>query len=141
MVKKDFINRKVSLIQDDLVKLAKLEEFSIEELSKDYLKSAALERILERIINRAIDINQHICAELEKEEPPRDYRDTFLKLSSLKIYPDKFAIEISKSVATRNILVHDYDKVDYALVHSSIKDCIKDYTKYIDYILRFLKKK
>jgi len=61
-----------------------------------------------------------------------------LKLAELKVYPEKFAQEISKSVGTRNILIHEYNNVDYDKIYSSISDCLKDYHRYCGYILKFL---
>lgn len=137
------IQRKISLIQDDLGKLAQLSHFSVEEVAADFLKQATVERLLERIISRAIDINEHIVSEFAGLDtiPPKDYRETFLRLAELDIYPKEFAASISKSVGTRNLLVHEYDKVDYEKVYASISDCLKDYHKYIEYLLEFLKDK
>lgn len=136
------VKRKIDFIQDELLNLEKLAKFSFQEITKDFLKQAALERILERVIIRAIDINQHLIAELYKKEvsPPKSYKETFLKLVELKIYPENFARNISKSVGTRNILVHEYNKVDYAQIYSSISDCLKDYHQYCEYILKYLEK-
>lgn len=142
MIRKDFIQRKISLIQDDLAKLSKLADFTIKEVAVDFMKQATVERLLERIISRAIDINEHLIAELAQKDiaPPKDYKETFLKLAELHVCPINFAEQISKSVGTRNILVHEYDKVDYAAIYHSIKDCLRDYHKYLEYILEFLEK-
>ncbi|MDP3764690.1 MAG: DUF86 domain-containing protein [bacterium] len=140
MFKKDLVQRKISLIQDDLSNLAQLSSFSIEEIAGDFLKQATVERLLERIISRAIDINEHLIAELATANtvPPKDYRETFFRLSDLNIYPKEFAKEIAKSIGTRNLLVHEYDKIDYEKVYASIGDCLKDYHQYVDYIIKFL---
>lgn len=136
------IKRKVDLVQDEMVNLEKLSKFSFQEIVKNFMKQAALERILEKIIGRAIDINQHLIAELSTKEvsPPKDYKETFLKLAELKIYPEKFAQSISRSVGTRNILIHEYNHIDYGKIYSSISDCLRDYHKYCGYILKFLEK-
>ena len=141
MLKKDLVRRKVSLIQDDLAKLAQLSHFSMDEITADFLKQATVERLLERIISRAIDINEHLIAELGTVDvtPPKDYRETFFRLSDLGAYPKEFGEGIAKSVGTRNLLVHEYDKIDDEKVYASIGDCLRDYHKYIDYILEFLK--
>ena len=106
------------------------------------MKQAAVERLLARIINRAIDINQHIIAEYDAErmQSPLDYRETFLRLAELNMYSTAFAEQIGKSIGTRNILAHEYDKIDDRLVYQSMGDCLKDYTKYCGYILKFLEK-
>lgn len=139
MVNKKFIKRKISLIIEELEHLKEYSKFSFKEVVSDFKRQAVVERILERIINRAIDINQHLIGELQTEGKfPKTYKDTFLKLANLEIYPQEFAEGISKSVGTRNVLVHEYDEVDYSQIYSSIKDCLKDYQKYIQYIMDFV---
>jgi uncharacterized protein YutE (UPF0331/DUF86 family) len=142
MIRKDFIKRKISLIQDDLAHLTEFAKYSFEEIAADFVKEAAMERILERIINRAVDINQHLIAELAtKDTPsPKDYTETFILLSDFGIYPKDFGKEISKSIGTRNKLVHEYDKVDYFLIYDSVGDCLRDYHQYCEYILKFIEK-
>jgi uncharacterized protein YutE (UPF0331/DUF86 family) len=140
MIREIFVLRKITLIQDELAKLADLAKYSLKEITSDFVKQAALERYLERIINRAIDINQHLIAELATKDtsPPLDYTETFLRLAALGIYPSDFSQRIAKSVGTRNILIHEYDAVDYSNIYSSIYDCLKDYHEYCNYILIFL---
>lgn len=142
MINEKFVQRKISLIQNELARLMPLFRYSIDEITSDYIKQAAVERLLERIINRAIDINRHIIAELATKdtEPPLDYTQTFLCLADFGIYERKFAEEISKSVGTRNKLVHEYDKVEQEKIYSSISDCLRDYHKYCNHILEFLEK-
>lgn len=143
MVNKDFVKMKISLIEEELEKLKEFAKFSFQEIVSDFRKQAVIERLLERIINRAIDINQHLIAEILPEEmqSPKSYRETFLKLAELRVYPKQFAEDIAKSVGTRNVLIHDYNEVDYSKIYSSIGDCLKDYHQYCNYILKFLEKK
>lgn len=74
-------------------------------------------------------------------ELPFDFRESFLLLSKLDVYPDIFAKKIAESVGIRNILVHQYRKLDEKIFYASIKDCLAQYTKYCDYILEFLNRK
>lgn len=143
MIRKDLIERKISLIQDDLARLAEFAHHTFDDIAGDFVKQAAMERMLERIISRAIDINEHLIIVLSTKDssPPKDYRETFLRLAELGVYPKNFAEEIGKSIGVRNLLVHEYDKVDQMKVYDSIKDCLKDYTEYIDYIRAFVKTK
>ena len=143
MIRRDLVQRKISLIQDELVNLRQFETMTIHDIATDFLKQNALERILEKIINRAIDINTHIISELAKEttSPPKDYRDTFLRLADFGLYPNEFAKEIAKSVGTRNILAHEYESVDQKVIYDSMGGCLRDYRKYCDFILKFLDEK
>lgn len=141
MINKDFIQRKISLIQEELTRLSELSKFSFKEIAQDYLRQNAAERLLEKIIIRAIDINEHIISELaQKDTPvPKTYKETFLALTKFNVCPEKFAANISKSVGIRNILVHEYDEeIDYSLIYESITDCLKDYHLYCEYIIKFI---
>src|SRR4030066_409588 len=65
---------------------------------------------LEKIIMRAIDINQHMIAELGRgDERVRGYEDTFYILSQFGIYSEEFAKQIAPSAGLRNRLVHEYN--------------------------------
>ncbi len=143
MINKEFIVRKITLIQSDFPLLEDLAKYSFNEIVADPMKQAALERTLEKIIMRAIDINQHIISDLASKNTvaPKDYKETFVGLVEFNIYSKKFADEISKSVGMRNVLVHEYDKIDYNRIYSSMKDCLRDYHQYCQYILDFLEKK
>lgn len=142
MIDTDLVKRKISLIQDDLVKLSSFTGFPLEQVLSDFMKQATLERLLERIINRAIDINRHIISEMKNEKisSPKDYRDTFLILAELHVFQTDFAKEISKSIGTRNVITHEYDKVDQSLIYNSIGDCLRDYNEYCRLILEFIEK-
>ena len=95
-------------MQDELAHLVELSRYSFNEIVSDFVKMSALERILERIISRAIDINNHLIAELTTKDtsPPKDFKETFMRLAELGICSEEFAERISKSVGTRNILFH-----------------------------------
>jgi len=144
MLRKNFIKKKINLIQEELGRLAVFQDFSLDEVAGDFFKYNTLERLLEKIIIRAVDINEHIIAELadEKTEAPSRYRETFTEIAKFEVYPKEFGELIAKSVGTRNILVHDYDddKTDYSKIYSSVNDCLKEYHQYCEYILKFLEK-
>jgi uncharacterized protein YutE (UPF0331/DUF86 family) len=142
MVNKHLVRRKPQLIAEELGRLLEFREMSLEELKQDFIRQAAVERILERIIQRVLDINAHLIAELatggEEKITRLTYRDTFLQLAELGVYPRKFAESVARSVGLRNILVHEYNAVDVSQVHASIRECLQDYERYIEYVRAFI---
>ncbi|PIV65066.1 MAG: hypothetical protein COS09_01480 [Candidatus Nealsonbacteria bacterium CG01_land_8_20_14_3_00_12] len=136
-----FIQRKIKLIQEDLAKLESLTSYSFDEIAKDFVKLGAVERYLEKIITRAIDINSHIIAELGKgDESVRGYEDTFHVLADLGVYGKDFAAKVAPSAGLRNRLVHEYNGTDLEIIYKSVSDAITQYTKYCDCVLRFREK-
>lgn len=142
MLNKAFIERKIKLIQEDLSNLESLVAYTFEDISSDSIKMNAVERLLEKIIMRALDINQHLVAEIGKGvEPVRGYEDTFLVLSHLSVYPKDFAEKIAPSAGLRNRLIHEYNNTKEEIIYSSVKEALKQYAQYCNYILQFVAKK
>lgn len=140
MVNKEFIQRKISLIQDELMRLTEFENLTLEQIDKDFKSQAIVERILERVITRAIDVNQHFIAELGGQLPAvKTYRETFLRLSDLGIYSTDFAQKIAPCAGLRNALVHDYNNIDPEILRKSMGTAIQEFNEYTKYILSFLK--
>jgi len=142
MLDKNFVRRKIKLIQEDLGRLEALSQISFKELAADFTKMSAVERLLEKIIMRAIDINQHLIAELGKgDEKIRGYEDTFYVLADLGIYPRDFAQKIAPSAGLRNRLVHEYNDTQEEIIYKSVAQAVRQYAQYCGYILKFLAKK
>lgn len=141
MIDELIVKEKVAAIQRDLRELAEYKNATLEAIVSDYRTHKAIERMLEVIINEAIDINQHIIVKGGRGQLPFDFRESFLLLIEVGVYPAEFGKEISGSVGLRNILVHQYRKLDEQIFFSSIKDCLKQYTQYCEFILDFIKQK
>lgn len=144
MLRPEFVQRKLQLIAEDLGRLLQYQDESWESITADSLKLAALERLIERIVMRAIDINEHLIAELgsgaENRTTRLTYRDTFLRLADLGAYPKEFAQRIAHSASLRNILVHDYNDADHRIVCGAVQPCLEDYRKYVESVSGFIRR-
>ncbi len=139
MFNKDLVQRKLALNQVELERLKEFEHLTINEIAGDPGKYAACERYLERLIGRALDVNQHIVA--EKGDPTLGvmrYRDTFFALAELGVYPKDFAEKIAPSAGLRNALVHEYNNIDPATLQQSVGEAIGQFNTYAKYILAFI---
>jgi uncharacterized protein YutE (UPF0331/DUF86 family) len=142
MVNKIFIEEKINLIERDLSRLKIFADFTIAEISHDFIKYGALKSMMMEIIGRAIDINEHLIAELfePKMDAPKSYKETFLILDNLKILPKDFAVKISKSAGFRNAIVHEYNNLDKGIVYKSVGEALEQYNQYCGCIMVFLEK-
>lgn len=143
MLNERFIKEKIDLIEQELAYLDKMSKYSMEQIASDFTLQAALERFLERIVVRVIDINEYLIEELADSaiKLPKSYKETFFSLQTLNILPEGLVKRLLKAVNTRHALVHDYDELQLNAIYSSIKDSLKDFHEYCDCILRFLKTK
>lgn len=128
------VTRKAKLIEEDLNKLQEFENLPIEDYISTLEVRLQVERLMERIIGRMVDINYHLLKE-EFGKIPEDYHKSFMQLAENNLFEKSFAVEIAESTGLRNALAHEYDSVDDALVHASIKKCLQQVPKYLDSIL------
>jgi len=139
MLDKNFITRKIKLIQEEIAKVEELSNYTFEEIKNDFIKRYCVERALEKIIMRAIDINQHIIVEnAVGYETIRSYEDTFYILTKLNVYPEVFSKQIAPSAGLRNRLVHEYNDTKDEIIYNSVADAITQYTEYCNYILKYI---
>ena len=93
-------------------------------------KHYEIERILELLIMTASDIVFHLIT--DKGEPvPASYKAAFLRAGELGIIGKKLSKNLALSAGLRNILVHEYEEIDYKIVYKSIPSAIKDFTALI----------
>ena len=57
----------IKLILEDLDRLRAYKDYSFEQIAGDFIKEAVIERLLEKMITRAIDVNRHIISELVEQ--------------------------------------------------------------------------
>lgn len=133
----DIIFRKLSTISNNLKLLQRFSSISEKEYVSDYYAKKAAERILQELIEAAVDINMHIISEKGAETPP-DYYESFIKLGELRILPENLASKLAPSAGLRNILVHEYNAIKDSLVLKAIRKAQDDFAEYIKNIEAFL---
>ena len=138
MLRPEFVHRKLRLVTDDLTLLARFRDTSHDALVADPL--ASVERLLERIVMRAVDVNRHLLVALGGGDRSArlGYRDTFTGLGPLGVLPEAFATDVSRSAGLRNVLAHDYTDADRTLVHAAIGLCLSQYPRYVDRVAAFV---
>lgn len=134
----DLINRKLGLIQSDLSLLKNYKDIDLQTYLGDQNAQLSVERLLERISVRVIDLNYHILKS-EYEFIPVDYYSSFMEIAKNKIIDEELAREIAKMTGLRNALAHDYDKLDQSKIHSSIGLVLLHVPTYLKKVLDFIK--
>lgn len=133
----DIILRKLDLITTELPKLKELSKMSQEQYLGNFTNYYTGERIIEKIVGAAIDINTHLIISLG-EQVPDTYYDSFIIAGRLKILPQDFAEAIAESARMRNKLIHEYEGIDQKRMYEFLEKAVFQYAKYVEYIERFL---
>src|SRR3989338_4244890 len=106
-IDEEIVRRKIKFIGEDFEKLKPIVAASYDEFMAREVAKPALERYLERIIGRMIDINYHFVREL-RHLPPKDYFESFKELGNLKIVSFAAANELARYAGLRNRLPHGH---------------------------------
>ncbi len=70
--------------------------------------------------------------------PARDYFNSLIDLAEHEVIARSFALEIAPSTGLRNILVHEYEKVDDSIVYHSIGKVLSCYRQYLKELSAYL---
>ncbi|MEI6221916.1 MAG: DUF86 domain-containing protein [bacterium] len=140
MISTSMVENKIAAIQRDLSELMRFKDLSLDLVASSYDTHKVIERVIEVVINEAIDINQHLIVESGLGQLGFNFRESFLLLAKIGVYSQDFADRIAPSVGLRNILVHQYRDLDETLFYQAMQDCLRDYTEYCRHIMKFIRK-
>jgi uncharacterized protein YutE (UPF0331/DUF86 family) len=137
MIDRDLITRKLALIAADVKALAPFATKSLADYLRSDIDEVLVERYLERIVGRMIDVNYHVLIE-SGYPPPTDYYQSFTQLARLGVLPLEFATQLAACAGLRNRLVHEYDDIDAARVHEAAGAAVHDVPEYARHVRRFV---
>jgi len=138
-LEKEIIRRKLAVIIENLKALEPIAAMTREEYIEDFYKRKATERLLQELIEAAIDINTHILVQADNTVPD-DYYESFVKTGELKIISQDLAGKLAPSAGLRNRLVHEYDLLEHSLVLDAVRMAQDIYSQYVKEIDGYLSK-
>ena len=111
----------------------------------DFKIRAVCERLFEKIIEAVVDLAFIVIREKELNVP-KDENSSFFVLSDKKIISEDLAKELKEAKGMRNIIAHEYGKIDDGQVFNSVSnELIPDVLEFVKCVreLRwnFLKKR
>ncbi|MBI2863378.1 MAG: DUF86 domain-containing protein [Chloroflexi bacterium] len=132
------VQRKLAVITEALSLLRPIKDMSLEDYLHKIYERKATERILQTLVNAAIDVNTHLLVGAGLP-PPVDYYQSFLDIAEkLGVLDRDLALRLAPSAGLRNRLVHEYDTLDDAIVHASLREVLDLYPQYVEAVLRYL---
>ena len=126
----ELVTRKLVLIAADLGALEAIRDRGADAYLQSWIDQAVVERYLERVIGRMIDVNYHLLT-ASGHPPPADYHASFVRLGEIGILEPDFARRIARSAGLRNRLVHDYEGLDHAKVFTALVEALDDVPAYV----------
>jgi uncharacterized protein YutE (UPF0331/DUF86 family) len=84
---------------------------------------------LSRAVQLCVDIGAHLVAHLETTAP-ETMGEIFETLAHSNAISEDLAARLKKAVGFRNIAVHNYEQIDWAIVHSIARHHLVDFTDF-----------
>lgn len=134
----DKIFLRIEALKEYISVLEDLKSLTASEIESDLIKRGAVERYLQLAIEACIDIAELIISD-QRLPTPATSREAIIILGRENIINKDFAEQFSEAAGFRNILIHDYVKIDYQKLHNYLQNNLSDFHKFIKEILVFLK--
>jgi uncharacterized protein YutE (UPF0331/DUF86 family) len=97
----------------------------------------AVERSLQVAVEICLDIGRRIIA-VEGFRYPQDNQDVFRVLAEEKVVPHRLLPALWDLARFRNLVVHDYAKIDDAKVYQLLKTRLGDFDAFADAVRVYL---
>ena len=133
------VERKAQQLAQYLGELRAFEGVSFKQFLADMTTRYAVERLMQLIVDEAIDINGRLIL-ASRQAPPKDYYTSFVQLASLGVYGRSAAQALAPTTALRNALVHEYEEINAQEVHRHIRRFLMLYPRYLRDVLKFIKR-
>lgn len=132
----DKINTRLEALREYVQILKSLKGITGKQLVKDISKRAKAERFLQLAIEACVDIAELVVSD-QRLPVPKTSKEAIEILGQQGIIDKKFTSEFAPAVGFRNILIHDYLKIDYDQVADKINNRLVDFEKFAQSIAKF----
>jgi uncharacterized protein YutE (UPF0331/DUF86 family) len=131
----DVIINKAASIERCLTRIQ--DEYGGEDkhLFHNQTKQDAIVLNLQRACETAIDLAMYVVSQ-RKLGVPQDSRDAFALLDTAGLLPHDLAVRMQHMVGFRNVAVHDYARLNLAVVKAILTDHLDDFRAFSSAILR-----
>ena len=89
---------------------------------------------LTRAVQLCVDMGAHLIAGMEVP-PPNTMGQTFDTLAKAGIIGENLAVQLKKAVGFRNVAVHNYEEIDWVIVHTIARHHLGDFTEFAKVIV------
>ena len=94
---------------------------------------------LSRAVQISVDIGAHLIAGMNVP-PPGTMGQTFDLLAQEGVLSSELANGLKKSVGFRNVAVHNYDSINWSIVHNIVKNHLGEFSEFAKAIIDWLEK-
>lgn len=119
--------------------LKAVQGIALDEYESNKILRGYVERTLQVSVQICLDIGSRLIAEFGFRHP-EDNRDVIVVLGEEGIVPDDFLPHLLNMAGFRNLIVHDYARVDNLAVYGILKDHLDDFDRYARLVIDWLER-
>lgn len=124
------VGARLRAMRETLTELEALRTIGEETLRSEPLTRAAAERLIQVVVDLAVDINGHVVTSVTAAAPHTGH-DSFLAMSGVGAISEDLAERLAPSAGLRNILVHRYVDIRTDLVAGAIPTVLDGFADYV----------
>jgi len=128
---------RLSLLAEYVSDLRELQDVDPQTYTESKLLRRAVERTLHLAIEACLDIGQHIIAR-EGFRLPEDNKDVIAVLGENDVLPAALLPNLIAMARFRNLIVHDYARIDNQIVLDIVKRRLGDFDAFAQAIVRYV---
>jgi uncharacterized protein YutE (UPF0331/DUF86 family) len=131
MVDRDLILRRLAMLDTYLEQLAPYRDVDVGVYRQDWKTQRIVERTLHLAIETCMDVADHIVAD-RRLRVPETGAESFEILADADLLPQALGAALASMVGFRNILVHDYTRLDPMIVMRVLRKDLGDLERFRD---------
>ena len=117
--------------------MRELQKIDFATYSTSMVTRRAVERTLQIAVEACLDIGKHIIAQ-DRYRFPVDNKDVFIILAEEQIVPSDLLPNLIDMARFRNLMVHDYARIDDGIVYGILKRRLGDFDRFGAAIIHYL---
>jgi len=133
------INSRLKKLQENVKQLKIYRKSSLADVRDDFTLQAAVLHTFQLSIECVLDIGEFIISE-NNFRKPENASEVIVVLGEQAILPKDFALRFSAAAKFRNLIVHEYIKIDVRKVYQHLQKDLEDFDFYTKCIAKFLEK-
>jgi uncharacterized protein YutE (UPF0331/DUF86 family) len=133
------IEQKLESLRRCIQRIRDKSPFDAHKLAQDYDLQDIVTLNLSRAVQLCVDIAAHCLADRQVKAPDT-MGETFDTLAATHVIDPILAAKLKKAVGFRNIAVHNYEQIDWAIVHSITTRHLDDFKEFAQAITLSLDK-
>ena len=131
------VRERLKLLNEYISDLRALQDVDFKTYAENKLIRRTVERTLHLAIEACFDIGHHIIAQ-EGLRTPGDNKDVFVILSEDDIIPSEALPRLTAMTSFRNLIVHDYARIDDAVVYDILRNRLNDLCAFAQAVVDYL---